>query len=646
MSLPNERKPITRFNTTQSSDNTRVERQIDTSAVQISAENALLKRRSLGLPDDATDEEVKAAEEQAQYIENLRPREAYIGPSNYYNLSKEERQRKEEDAAFRLQTAQHAKDYNRYAEALGFPTVDPETVSVKDLNQLYRNMGGLAMGAGLGAAGAVYAPVAIPAVGNFVGELAGSMALGKTVDWASQQLTGYTPGENLRNFVSYYTGFNPDNPWWTAGTDIVSNPFYFTNPTSLGNGVNYYLSQFQNNWIPNLYSYAVQNPEITAGVASGLLSHVSPEFGSAVPGGYWSTVSVVNKNIPNLTERYPKLVKRLQEFKSKGAPIARKVNLILEKGTPQQIADVEKAIGDVMKERAVIDKVNSDIIGESLPAKATSSKSLGKAISDQNKKVINNYNATTDTGIYWDADDWFMQGGRTKTPGPLQYTQADVETFYNHVANEYLDLQNTLINSGKLIKKNGVWLGEINGNYTRVRPQEYIVAHSKAFQKAGLYYDGQNYYSGIPSEYLESFSRGGGTYVENWASTNKTVANTYGNKFGGKQFDLVSIIEPKARVTGGKSSNSFMDNQSIGSVLKNKYDLKEGEVIDAVQYVDDLTKKLNNVKDQDATGTTRIFMPGVQVKALRGNNGNFDMQFLNPFAYNPTENNNFTNLIT
>lgn len=129
--------------------------------------------------------------------------------------------------------------------------------------------------------------------------------------------------------------------------------------------------------------------------------------------------------------------------------------------------------------------------------------------------------------------------------------------------------------------------------------------------------------------------------AERWASTNRNVSSTYGPRTGGRSFNILSTKRPNVTLQGtGRHSNSFRDGLPIGDVLGNE-GVSFGQTADALNYIDDLTLKYNPLNS--GVGNTRIFMPGVQVKSLRGNNGNFNMDYSSPFAYNNTNENSEIN---
>lgn len=335
--------------------------------------------------------------------------------------------------------------------------------------------------------------------------------------------------------------------------------------------------------------------------------------------------------------KYPKLLeleKIVEAKKMYNSPVAQWLNNMKIYGVPEKLEEINTALTQGKTALQVVKPYAESILPKLKPG--TSSVRIAESIAKNNSKLISKHNKISD--IQWDAQEWFTSGGRSKT-GPAKYTPEDVTTWENHVANEYIPLQEKLINEGSLRKSTDgkYWEGLIDGNYVKVNPQEYIVSNSKAFKNSGLYYDGQSFYTGVPAHHMDSFVENGGIAIDNWASDNPAVGNVYqyldengnyGSTKGGL-FNIVSTKKPSVTVDGtGQRSNSFF-KVPIDEYVSTRSGLQNQEVGDFLNYLDELSTKYSVNPN---IGNTRVFMPGTQVKALRGNNGNFNMEYGSPFA--------------
>lgn len=209
---------------------------------------------------------------------------------------------------------------------------------------------------------------------------------------------------------------------------------------------------------------------------------------------------------------------------------------------------------------------------------------------------------------------WF-QGRDWMKNAPGAVTKEDLAAYNSHLP-EYLDIGRRMKTSGVLRQNDkGKWLGKFADGDMEVVPEEYIVAHSNAFKNTGLHYDGQRWFSGMSKENYNELLQNGGLGIPNWASNNSAVYSKYGDKVvnmvGKGSNEKLVQSPPKAH------SNSFYGNNPVGAYVDTGYDATH-----FTRYFDDLSK---------AYGETKVFPQKTQVKALRGNNGDFDMSNFNPF---------------
>ena len=451
---------------------------------------------------------------------------------------------------------------------------------------------------------------AVKAVGNFGKTLLKDATIGLTAETAERAAFGQSAGDVI---VGQLQEHNP----------IKANGFY-------------------SDLAHNAWDFGAEmfRPEyLGADLYRRVLSSNGLRIGNYV---YKVDPNTVSANFPVIKKSpaYPELNRFLELGKKarkqgKSAPVVDWIEQALAYGTPEELAALEAEVLRTKTAFAIRDYANK--IAPKLKS-GSSSTAIAAPTAKNNNKLITQHNKSSD--ITWDADEWFTSGGRTTT-GPTAYTTDDIATFENHVANEYIPLQKQLIENGSLRKTDAGWEGLIEGNYVKVNPNEYIVSNSSSFKKSGLYYDGQSFYTGVPSEHLTSFAQDGGMSAERWASTNRAVSSTYGPRIGGRSFNILSTKRPGVTLPGtGRHSNSFKDGLPIGDVLGNE-GVSFGQTADVLNYIDDLTLKYNPLNN--GIGNTRIFMPGVQVKSLRGNNGNFNMDYSSPFAYNNMNENNEIN---
>ena len=169
---------------------------------------------------------------------------------------------------------------------------------------------------------------------------------------------------------------------------------------------------------------------------------------------------------------------------------------------------------------------------------------------------------------------------------------------------------------------NKKWIGKFINGEMEVIPEEYIVANSKAFKNSGLYYDGQKWISGMSQEQFNELLRNGGLGHENWASNNEGIkigGHSVSATYGPRQINMVGKGNNEKFVQSlpGAHSNNFKGGLPIGYFVDHSYDATH-----FTKYFDDLSK---------GYGQTKVYSPKTQIKAFRGNNGDFDMRNMNPY---------------
>lgn len=208
----------------------------------------------------------------------------------------------------------------------------------------------------------------------------------------------------------------------------------------------------------------------------------------------------------------------------------------------------------------------------------------------------------------WFKDRDWMNGA----PGAV--TKEDVAIWKSHLP-EYLNIAKKITGKSLYKDKSGRWIGKFANGDMDVVPEEYIVAHSKAFKNAGLHYDGHRWHSGMSKENFNNLLHNGGIGVHNWTSNTNNVTKTYGeavNMVGKGRNEKLIQSPPNAH-----SNNFYGKNDPIKLYVDDNYDATH-----FTRYFDD---------GSGAFGETKVFSPQTQIKALRGNNGNFNMKILNPF---------------
>lgn len=324
---------------------------------------------------------------------------------------------------------------------------------------------------------------------------------------------------------------------------------------------------------------------------------------------------------------------------------------VLDDGT---IVDMRKTPRDQRRQLLQRQRANNGYVvtmdGNIVPANATISVGNINDLLDASwKKVPHTWSPvelaneqqvfTSKSGIKFNAADWFSRGNRTKVTN-TQYLPKDVDIFNKHVTNEYLNLADDLVKEGKLVQKNGSWVGEFNGTFKSVDPVEYTIANSKAFKDAKLHWDGENFFSGMPEETISILRGNGGLESPNWSTNSPRVYGHYATSVNpgrhpGVGINMVTesrfpLREPAVRGTNPTSLNWYGGNP-VGTFTN------DGEVTVFKSYLDKLS---------GGTGTTRVIPQQGRVKSFLGNNGDFNMEDLDIFSYNGNNTNLDENYLT
>ena len=205
--------------------------------------------------------------------------------------------------------------------------------------------------------------------------------------------------------------------------------------------------------------------------------------------------------------------------------------------------------------------------------------------------------------------EWFQgRGWMNNTPGAV--TKGDVDIYNSHLS-EYLDLAKQMRESGALRQNaKGQWIGRFSDGERIVVPEEYIVAHSKAFQNAGLRYDAVNRMSAMTGDTYRKFINNGGLGITTWTTDNLGQGNVF---LGERNADGL-----------GKLVGSLVSKKAPVKYVPTKYAKEAREVYQGLEAS-------SNVPYKGTVGNYTLFGHNMQMKTLRGNNGDFNMGNFNPF---------------
>lgn len=231
-------------------------------------------------------------------------------------------------------------------------------------------------------------------------------------------------------------------------------------------------------------------------------------------------------------------------------------------------------------------------------------------------KYMKALNELQNQGIKLSSVEWLADNGRGINKA-IKATDYDIARYRSHIP-EYIDLAKSLQKSGDLVRKEGRWYGKFGDQLKPVNPRDYIVSKSKAFQKAGLYWDGETFRSGMSNSQMDKLRHNGGKDVENWTNNNPQSTSTYGDlqpdlvTTPGETKPLVRNPHPTANNWyGGGHMGDFVQPDKGTTIFEN--------------YWDDFSQQHIN--------KTKVIPRNRQVKSLKGNNGDFNMDDPDIFAY-------------
>ena len=273
-------------------------------------------------------------------------------------------------------------------------------------------------------------------------------------------------------------------------------------------------------------------------------------------------------------------------------------------------------------------KKKTDTIGKKISAQKKAKAQQAKSLEAKLNTVL-----TSNSGIKFDPGIRFQGIPFFKDSAKLE---KHLDTWIQHVQNEYLALADDLVNKGDLIRGEGnKWLGRFGKKFKPVNPVDYVMSQSKAFQDAKLRFSGTRYYSGMTSRPYDLFIKNGGTGAPMgiWTTSTRPVAEYYAQySQSGIKSDgvghVIDIVGPKidevVRPSGRKlnpTSHVFDDlGRNIGAVARDN----DRALNIFSNYTDSLVPKEGPIK-------TVVYPTGTQVKSLQFNNGDFAMSDFSPF---------------
>ncbi|MBO5633109.1 MAG: hypothetical protein J5965_28960 [Aeriscardovia sp.] len=182
-------------------------------------------------------------------------------------------------------------------------------------------------------------------------------------------------------------------------------------------------------------------------------------------------------------------------------------------------------------------------------------------------------------------------------------SQLDLDIYHSHIP-EYEKIFEDLINSKQLYQSNGRWYGKFSDGTKKVEPDEYIVAHSKAFKNNGWQYDGTNNQRAMTNDEYKSILKDGGIGRLKWTTDDS---------------EQVGVFADEGFRKGGRTVRTI-----VGNVPKYKW------VHRPTKYARELrpnstsgVEYSSNVPYKNTVGNYTLFGNDVPIKSLRGNNGDF-----------------------
>lgn len=190
----------------------------------------------------------------------------------------------------------------------------------------------------------------------------------------------------------------------------------------------------------------------------------------------------------------------------------------------------------------------------------------------------------------------------------------DIKTFTSHF-DEYLDIAKK-VKDKTLVERSDGWYGLFGSTWKKVSPEDYIVSLSSSFKKSGLEWDGITRYNALRREAYNAMKSG--EDVANWTTTNGAQ---------GAIFAVERNNGPLLRNIVGKDSkhaHRTLDKSQAYQELNSKLP-GVTEFNGAIEY------GTNPATGGKHKGLWKIFGSDMRVKAIRGNNGNFDMSRAHPY---------------
>lgn len=348
----------------------------------------------------------------------------------------------------------------------------------------------------------------------------------------------------------------------------------------------------------------------------------------------YATELLMDNKFKNLGELKTKdFVQAVNDAKKTKEPISGTFRFQDQKENPPIEAYFAPEIGRVIRldemqpwlerKRLKYDEGYKKLYNAKLAATEKETKTYSQAFEDKFRKTLNELQ---NQGIKLSSVEWLADNGRMKNKA-TKATDYDIARYRSHIP-EYIDLARSLQKSGDLIQKEGHWYGKFGDQLRPVNPRDYIVSKSVAFKKAGLYWDGETFRSGMSDSQMHKLRHNGGIGAENWTNNNLQSTSAYGVQ----QPDLVTTpgeVKPLVR-SAHPSANNWYGGGTIGQFIQPD---KGTTVFE--NYFDNFSGQQIN--------KTKVIPRNKKVKSLQGNNGDFNMDDPDIFAYINNNNNDKSN---
>lgn len=198
--------------------------------------------------------------------------------------------------------------------------------------------------------------------------------------------------------------------------------------------------------------------------------------------------------------------------------------------------------------------------------------------------------------------------------GRKDVTSEDKAIFMSHMP-EFLDIAKKNINK-TLVKKSDGWYGQFADGWKKTSLEDYIVSLSDSFKKSGLEWDGVVRYNALRKEAYDDMIKRNG--VANWTTTSGQQGSIFAReRDNGPLLRNVVAKDSKYQHRKLDKSQAYQEQNSNlpGITTFNG----------AIEYGTDIST------GSKYKAPWKIFGKDVQVKAIRGNNGNFDMSKAHPY---------------